>query len=238
MNIAIIPARGGSKRIPRKNVRSFCGKPILAYSIETALASGLFDHVIVSTDDAEIATVAKNHGAEVPFMRPSSLADDYAGTLAVMQHAVLACRELGWMADYFCCLYATAPFVLGADLQSGFQALASDNQNLDTVEYVFSATSFDFPVQRAIRINTLGRVEPVWPENIPKRSQDLEPLYHDAGQFYWGKAHAFQNLKPLFAAHSKAVLIPQHRVQDIDTEHDWIRAEWMYGAWKNTTLEI
>lgn len=227
MKAAIIPARGGSKRLPRKNLREFCGQPIIAYSIRTALDSGLFDQVLVSTDDDEIAALALECGASVPFRRPAPLADDHAGTMAVMQHAVQACRRLGWSLDMVCCLYATAPFVEAADLLRGFTALADP-----ALQYAFSVTSFAFPVQRAIRLDAFGRVEPVWPENMPRRSQDLEPLFHDAGQFYWGRADAFERQLPLFAAHSAAVLLPRHRVQDIDDEEDWLRAEWMYRAWK------
>jgi N-acylneuraminate cytidylyltransferase len=228
MQVAIIPARGGSKRIPRKNLRDFCGRPIIAWSIATALESGLFDEVIVSTDDEEIAALAHSLGAKVPFMRPAELSNDFAGTLAVIQHAVLACRELGWAPQLACCLYATAPFVEAADLRLGLRALEAVD-----VQYAFSATSFPFPVQRAIRLDDAGRVQPVWPENIPKRSQDLEPLFHDAGQFYWGRAEAFAHQLPLFAPHSSAVLLPRHRVQDIDNEEDWVRAEWLFRAWKD-----
>lgn len=229
MKVAIIPARGGSKRIPRKNLRDFCGRPIIGYSIGTALDSGLFDEVIVSTDDEEIAALARTLGAKVPFVRPAELSNDHAGTLAVMQHAVQACRSLGWAPDLVCCLYATAPFVQAADLQRGLAALADAR-----LQYAFSATSFAFPVQRAIRLDAAGHVEPVWPENIPKRSQDLEPLFHDAGQFYWGRAQAFAGHLPLFAPHSAAVVLPRHRVQDIDNEEDWVRAEWLFRAWKET----
>lgn len=228
MQVAIIPARGGSKRIPRKNLRDFCGRPIIAWSIATALDSGLFDEVIVSTDDGEIAALAHALGAKVPFMRPADLSNDFAGTLAVIQHAVLACRDLGWAPTLACCLYATAPFVEAADLRQGLQLLEAAD-----VQYAFSATSFPFPVQRAIRLDGAGRVQPVWPENIPKRSQDLEPLFHDAGQFYWGRAEAFARQLPLFAPHSAAVMLPRHRVQDIDNEEDWVRAEWLFRAWKD-----
>lgn len=229
MRLAIIPARGGSKRIPRKNLREFCGQPIMGWSIATALACGLFDEVVVSTDDDEISQVAAALGASVPFRRPAFLSDDHAGTLAVVRHAVQACRELGWQPETLCCLYATAPFVEAADLQRGLDTLADP-----ALQYAFSATSFAYPVQRAIRVDARGRVDPVWPENIPKRSQDLEQLYHDAGQFYWGRADAFVRELPLFAPHSCAVLMPRHRVQDIDDEEDWVRAEWMFRAWKDT----
>lgn len=227
VNLAIIPARGGSKRIPRKNLRDFCGSPIIAHSIRTALQSGFFDHVVVSTDDDEIAETARTEGAKVPFVRPAELSGDHAGTQAVTRHAIQACRALGWPVELACCMYATAPFVLPQDLGRGRNALHDAR-----VQYAFSATSFEFPVQRAIRLDAAGCVSPVWPQEIPRRSQDLEPLFHDAGQFYWGRADAFLTELPLFAPHSAAVLMPRHRVQDIDTEEDWVRAEWMYRAWK------
>lgn len=233
MNVAIIPARGGSKRILRKNLRDFCGQPIISYSINTALQSGLFDHVVVSTDDPEISAMALKLGAEIPFVRPAELADDHASTLSVVQHAVRACRALGWPVNHLCCLYATAPFVEVSDLRAGLELLESSSKD-GLVQYAFTATSFGFPVQRAIRLDGSSAVQPVWPENIPKRSQDLEPLYHDAGQFYWGRATAFDSMLSLFAPHSRALLLPTHRVQDIDNEDDWIRAEWLYRAWKGT----
>lgn len=235
MNVAIIPARGGSKRIPRKNLRDFCGQPIIAYSILTALQSGLFEHVVVSTDDPEIAALSLRYGAQVPFMRPAELANDDASTAAVMQHAAQACSGLGWHIQQLCCLYATAPFVQVADLQAGL-ALLNTLDAIEPVQYAFSVTRFAFPVQRAIRINSRGAIEPVWSENIPKRSQDLEHLFHDAGQFYWGRNAAFETSLPVFAAHSRAVLLPRYRVQDIDDEDDWTRAEWLYRAWKGSLI--
>ncbi len=233
MNVAIIPARGGSKRIPRKNLRHFCGEPIITYSIRTAMQSGLFERVVVSTDDDEIATLALHCGAQVPFVRPAELANDHASTLAVMQHAAHACRALGWDVQRMCCLYATAPLTQVVDLQTGL-ALLDVSSSKELVQYAFSATSYAFPLQRAIRLSGTNAVEPVWPENMSKRSQDLEPLFHDAGQFYWGRTEAFENLLPLFAPHSRAVLLPRHRVQDIDDEDDWTRAEWLYRALKDS----
>jgi N-acylneuraminate cytidylyltransferase len=231
MNVAIIPARGGSKRIPRKNLRSFCGEPIISYSIKTALQSGLFSQVIVSTDDAEIAAMALSLGAQVPFMRPAELANDHASTLAVMQHAAHACSALGLASQRLCCLYATAPFAQTDDLRAAL-ALLDSTVDGKHVQYAFSATSFAAPVQRAFRLDSASSVEPVWPDNIPMRSQDLEPLFHDAGQFYWGQTSAFAAMLPLFAPHSRAFILPRHRVQDIDDEDDWARAEWLYRAWK------
>ena len=225
MKVAVIPARGGSKRIPRKNIKHFHGKPMIAYSIEAAVASGCFDKVIVSTDDTEIAEVAEQYGAEVPFLRPSDISDDYATTMDVMQHALMWCMDNGWNIDAVCCLYATAPFVTPRYLQQGL-----DKLNQGVFEFVFSAATFPFPIQRAIRISPEGQVTMFSPENEQVRSQDLEEAYHDAGQFYWGKAEAFLERKAIFTNHSSVVLLPRNRVQDIDTPEDWDLAEALYTA--------
>jgi N-acylneuraminate cytidylyltransferase len=224
MNIAIIPARGGSKRIPRKNIKAFHGKPMIAYSIEAAVASGCFDKVIVSTDDVEIADVAKKYGAEVPFFRPVDISDDYATTMDVMEHAIRWCKSEGWGLEAVCCLYATAPFVLPEDLQKGYELLRDKG-----VQFAFSATSFPFPIQRAIKLDEQGAVSMFSPENEQVRSQDLEEGYHDAGQFYWGQTSAFLNKLSIFSPHSKAVLLPRCRVQDIDTPEDWELAEKLFS---------
>lgn len=225
MNVAIIPARGGSKRIPHKNIKEFCGKPMIAWSIEAALSSGCFRRVVISTDDAEIAEVSRQFGAEVPFMRPARLSDDYTGTMAVIRHAVEWLGEHGHAPENVCCLYATAPFVRTSDLQSGLAILRTKACN-----FAFSVTSYPFPVQRAIRINREGRVEMFHPEQFNTRSQDLEEAFHDAGQFYWGKADAWLAEKVIFGPDSVPVFLPRHRVQDIDTLEDWQRAELMYAA--------
>ncbi|WP_341992965.1 pseudaminic acid cytidylyltransferase [Morganella morganii] len=225
MNIAIIPARGGSKRIPRKNIKLFHGKPMIAYSIEAAIASGCFDKVIVSTDDQEIADVAKQYGAEVPFFRPAEIADDYATTMDVMVHAIQWCQYQGWELEAVCCLYATAPFVLAEDLQQGYQLLQKDD-----VQFAFSATSFPFPIQRALKLGKDGSVAMFAPENELVRSQDLEEAYHDAGQFYWGRKEAFLSKLSIFSSHSQVVLLPRKGVQDIDTTEDWELAESLYSA--------
>jgi len=225
MNLAVIPARGGSKRIPRKNIRVFAGRPIIAHSIAAALESNLFDRVIVSTDDAEIASIAVQHGAEAPFTRPMSLADDYTGTNAVVKHALAWMAQHGISVDYACCIYATAPFVRASDLNEGYVRLRASGKS-----FAFSVTSFPFPIQRAIRITAAGTVEPMFPQHATSRSQDLEAAYHDAGQFYWGTAAAFLKEVPLYSAASVPVLLPRHRVQDIDTLEDWDRAEVLYRA--------
>lgn len=223
MKVAIIPARGGSKRIPRKNVRLFAGKPIIAHSIGAALDSGCFDRVIVSTDDAEIAAVAREWGAETPFVRPPELSDDHTGTNAVVKHAINWLAEQGTPADYACCIYATAPFVQARYLQEGLARLLERRHG-----YAFSVTSFPFPIQRAIRINAEGAVEAIWPENIFRRSQDLEEAFHDAGQFYWGSTDAYLTDEVVFSPASVPIVLPRHLVQDIDTFEDWRRAELMF----------
>lgn len=228
-SVAIIPARGGSKRIPRKNIRMFLGKPIIAYSIAAAKESGLFDRIIVSTDDEEIAAVARQHGAEVPFLRPKEIADDFAGTNAVVKHCLQWLESNALPARYACCLYPTAPFVQPAFLQEGFEKLVESGKS-----YAFSVTSFPFPIQRAIKISPQGTVEAFFPESISARSQDLEEAFHDAGQFYWGKAEAFLNDVVTFSPESVPVVLPRHQVQDIDTAEDWVRAELMYQAWEAT----
>jgi pseudaminic acid cytidylyltransferase len=220
MKLAIIPARGGSKRIPRKNIKPFAGKPMIAWSIEAALVSGCFDRVIVSTDDEEIAEVARAHGAEVPFMRPPELSDDHTGTIPVVAHAV------GWIGqhvgplEFACCLYATAPFVQAQDLRQGLEVLQRSG-----AQYAFSVTSYAFPIQRAIRIRADERVEMLNPEHFNTRSQDLEEVFHDAGQFYWGLSNAWLNHLKIFGHDSVPVRLPRERVQDIDNVEDWTVAE-------------
>jgi|SRR5690625_5161498 len=225
MRVAIIPARGGSKRIPQKNIKKFCGKPIIAWPIEAAKASGCFDLIVVSTDDDRIATVARNCGASVPFERPAELSDDFTGTSPVMRHAVNWIAKNVQAVKYACCLYATAPFVTAEDLQKG-QRLIEDSGS----SYAFSVTSYAFPIQRAIRITDEGRIAMFEPKYYHARSQDLEEAWHDAGQFYWGTATAWCEERPVFSRDSVPVRLPRHRVQDIDTEEDWLRAEWLFRA--------
>ncbi|MCU1729588.1 pseudaminic acid cytidylyltransferase [Pseudomonas sp. 7P_10.2_Bac1] len=225
MKVAIIPARGGSKRIPRKNIKLFCEKPMIAWSIEAALKSGCFDQVLVSTDDEEIAEVARSYGATVPFMRPVHLSDDHTGTIPVIQHAIEWVNNQGHSVEQACCLYATAPFVSPEDIRRGLKILGTSGG-----DYAFSVTSYAFPIQRAIRLNGKGRVEMFNPEHFNTRSQDLEEAFHDAGQFYWGKADAWLQGRMIFGTGSVPVALPRHRVQDIDTPEDWVRAEWLFKA--------
>jgi len=224
LNIAVIPARGGSKRIPLKNIRKFAGKPIIAWSIEAALESQLFDRVVVSTDNNDIAATAKNYGAEIPFTRPRELSDDFTDTQAVVKHTIEWFRKQGSVVRDVCCIYATAPFIQVAFLRDAYKKLISS-----TKSFAFSVTTYPFPVQRAIKIDGNG-VVPLWPQYIDKRSQDLDEAYHDAGQFYWGKAEAFLKEVPLFSQRSIPIVLPRHLVQDIDTIEDWKRAELMFAA--------
>lgn len=225
MKIAVIPARGGSKRIPRKNIRLFCGKPILAYSIAAAHETGLFDEVVVSTDDEEIASVACASGATTPFIRPREIADDFTGTNAVVKHAIAWFNEHGRAITHACCIYATAPLVQARFVREGYDMLTRSD-----AAFAFSVTSYAFPIQRALRLTTCDRVDALYPEHRMTRSQDLEAVYHDAGQFYWGTASAFIEDLPLFSPRSIGVVLPRFLVQDIDTLEDWEQAEFMYQA--------
>jgi pseudaminic acid cytidylyltransferase len=225
MKLAVIPARGGSKRIPRKNIKLFCGKPMIAWSIDAALQSDCFDQVVVSTDDVEIADVARKCGAQVPFVRPSELSDDHTATTAVVAHAIDWFTAQGQAPEQVCCLYPTAPFVAAEHLRTGLKVLTDSD-----ADYAFSVTSYAFPIQRAIRITSAQRIEMFNPEHFNTRSQDLEDAYHDAGQFYWGRASAWIHGKMIFSPSSVPVLLPRYRVQDIDTNEDWLMAEYLFRA--------
>jgi pseudaminic acid cytidylyltransferase len=221
-SVCIIPARGGSKRIPRKNIKLFHGKPLISYSIEVALKSKLFDKVIVSTDDEEIAKVAIEYGAIVPFLRPKELSDDFTGTGAVVNHTLEYLKNSGEEFDYCCTIYATAPFLNEKYLIEGFEKLKSSS-----AKNAFSCTSMPFPIQRTFKITTEQRCEMFWPENFMTRSQDLEEAYQDAGQFYWTKLKEKSD-EIIFGKDSIPILLSRYLVQDIDTLEDWQRAEIMY----------
>ena len=225
MNIAIIPARGGSKRIPRKNIKIFCGKPMIAWSIETAKASGLFGRIIVTTDDFEIAEVARQWGAEVPFMRPAELSNDHASTTEVIAHATQWVIDQGFELNAVCCIYATAPFIHIDDLIRGWKSINSGNW-----AYAFTVTDFASPIFRSFKQTSDGGLEMFFPEHFDKRSQDLPVALHDAGQFYWGKPEAWLGGVRVFDQYSKPIIIPRWRVQDVDNEDDWLRAEVMFQA--------
>lgn len=223
MRLAVIPARGGSKRIPRKNIKLFAGQPMIAWSLSAAQQSGCFDRIIVSTDDAEISQVAQAYGAEVPFLRPPELSEDYIGTIPVVAHAIAWQNAHSEAVTQACCIYATAPFIQPKDLQRGLTALQTSG-----AKYAFAVTTYAFPIQRAIRITSEQRVAMFQPEQFETRSQDLDEAWHDAGQFYWGEVSAWLEGIPLFSKDAVPVPIPRHRAQDIDTPEDWRHAEWLF----------
>jgi N-acylneuraminate cytidylyltransferase len=229
MRVALIPARGGSKRIPRKNVLPFAGKPIIGHVIDRVRSCGLFDRVVVSTDDSEVAAVARTFGADVPFERPSELADDHTGTIEVVRHAVTCLQDDGIDLSEVCCLYPTAPFVMAEDLEKGLQILEAGSWH-----FVFSATTFPHPPARGFRQNPDGGLSMYFPEHFTTRSQDLPEALHDAGQFYWGSPAAWLKDRTIFGERSTVVRVPRWRVQDIDTPEDWERAEQI---WKLMGLE-
>ncbi len=229
MKLALIPARSGSKRIPRKNVMPFAGKPVIAYSIAAAQACGLFDRIVVSTDDDGIAATARAFGAQTPFIRPAGLSDDHTVIADVIKHALHWMAAQGTPVNDICCIYATAPFVTAAALQAGWQALQVPGRS-----YALSVTSFPFAVQRALRIDAGGTISSMYPEFHATRSQDLEPCWHDAGQFCWGKGEAFLLDVPVFSAATAGVVLPRHYVQDLDTPEDWHRAELMHRVLRQT----
>jgi pseudaminic acid cytidylyltransferase len=223
MRLAVIPARGGSKRIPRKNILPFAGRPMIGYAIAAAQASGLFDHVVVSTDDAEIASVSTSLGAEVPFMRPAELADDHTPTVPVVAHAIAACRDIGWVAEQVCCIYPGVPFLQVPDLRTALDLLEQG------ADYAFPVTPFPSAIQRALRREADGSARPFFPEFAATRTQDLPPAFHDAGQFYWGRAQAWLDGLNIHL-HGRTIVVPEWRVVDIDTPDDWRRAELLHHA--------
>jgi pseudaminic acid cytidylyltransferase len=226
VTMAVIPARGGSKRIPRKNIKLFHGKPIIAYSIETAAQSGLFDRVVVSTDDEEIAEVAQKYGAEVPFIRPKKLSDDMTGTHRVVDHALSWFQSKGIDVKYACCIYATAPLLQESYLRLGYEKLKKGGQ-----EFLLSIAEYPFPIQRALFKNE-EKIYPVNEKNYGERSQDLRQAYHDAAQFYWGTSLGFKESSHHFGQNTGMILLPRHYVCDIDTPMDWLLAEKMFEVLK------
>ena len=222
MNICVIPARGGSKRIHRKNIKKFLGKPIIAYSIEAAVASNCFEQIIVSTDDNEIAKLAITYGAQVPFIRPPELSDDFSSTFSVIKHAIEE-QDCDNNIENVCCLYATAPFIDSNTLNESYEQFKQSDAS-----YCLGITSFPFPIQRALRISGDNYLTMFHQENSDKRSQDLGDAYHDAGQFCWGRASAFMNELSIYSRSTLPYVLPRHLVQDIDTMEDWVIAEAMY----------
>ncbi|WP_284620133.1 pseudaminic acid cytidylyltransferase [Aquabacterium humicola] len=228
MRLAVIPARGGSKRIPRKNIRAFAGRPMIGYAIAAAREAAVFDRIVVSTDDAQIAAIAREQGAEVPFQRPPELSDDTAGTMPVIQHAIAALAAEGWQADAVCCIYPAVPLLQARALRDALALL--DQGGCD---YVFPVLEFPSAVQRALLRAPDGTTRAMYPEHADTRSQDLAPAYHDAGQFYWGRADAWRRgTSPHLGA--KTLVLPHWAAVDIDTPDDWARAEALFAAAQST----
>lgn len=227
MRLAVIPARGGSKRIPRKNVKPFAGRPMIAHAIAAARDSGVFEHILVSTDDAEIAAVARAHGAEVPFMRPPELADDHAATGPVVVHAIQQAQALGWAVQQVCCLYPGVPLLQPQDLRDALALLDEGG-----ADFVFPVLRFDAAPQRALVRGPDGRMAPMYPEFTQTRTQDLTPAFHDAGQFYWGTVAGWQSGRSAHAG-GRGLVVPADRAVDIDTPEDWQRAEALYRLQRN-----
>jgi pseudaminic acid cytidylyltransferase len=231
MKLAIITARGGSKRIPRKNIRNFCGKPIMVYSIQAALDSGCFDEVMVSTDDQEIADLAQQSGASVPFMRSALNASDHATTAEVLLEVLNQYQSRRVFVEMACCSYPTAPFITSVSLRKGLDALLED----ESIQTVIPMVKYSYPIQRALRLQE-NRISFFNPEYSLTRSQDLEPAYHDAGQFYWFRVPAFLKTSTLIGSYTTGIVLPEWQVQDIDTEEDWILAELKYQALQKKLL--
>ncbi len=225
INIAIIPARGGSKRIPGKNIKDFAGKPIITYSISAAQDAGIFDRIIVSTDCDEIANIAELAGAEVPFVRSQELSDDYTPTVPVLEHTIKWLLESNYKVNYFSCIYPAAPFIRSKDLKCAFERLYRNN-----FTEVFSVTTFDYCIFRALKKAKDGHIEMYWPENELVRSQDLPEAFHDAGVFYMFNCEAFMKTKKMFDFNANPYFLPRHLTQDIDTFEDWEIAERIYKA--------
>ena len=223
--IALIPARGGSERILRKNIRKFCGRPIIAWPIELAKKSKIFDRIVVSTDDHEVVETALQEGAEVPFIRPSKLSDNGTGIAPVVKHAILQIQQSDIVVSELCLIYATAPFLQIDALKRGLELLHTED-----CDYVISVTTFAFPIQRAVKRTANGRLAMFQPETYNSRSQDLDTAYHDAAQFCWGTTDAWLEERPVFGPNTVPIVLPRHLVQDIDTEEDWNSAEWKFKA--------
>ncbi|MBT5400377.1 pseudaminic acid cytidylyltransferase [bacterium] len=224
MNIAVIPARGGSKRIHNKNIKDFFSKPIIYYSIKEAIATSIFDKVIVSTDSKDVAKIAQEYGADVPFIRPDELSDDYSGISDVMNHAVVWLKENDYNVENVCCIYATAPFIKKSDIYNGLDKLVADN-----FDYVLSVGEFESSIQRALINKEDKGLSMLFPrENFFTRSQDFESVYFDAGQFCWGTQEAWLDNRRIFNNNTGFIKIPSDRVVDIDTKQDWEKAELLY----------
>lgn len=225
MNIAIIPARSGSKRIPGKNIKEFCGKPMIGWSILEAINSECFDHIIVSTDSHEIAEIANSFGADTPFIRPKNISDDFTPIVTVMKHAISELLNLRYKMTNICCIFATAPFIRSNYIKSGLNQLTNNG-----CDYVFPVTTFSYPIQRSLIVNTDNTIRMLSPEFSLTRSQDLDEAWHDAGQFYWGKFESWIEEKEIFKSNTQILRLPRKLVQDIDTYEDWEYAEALFNS--------
>ena len=225
MNIAIIPARSGSKRIPGKNIKEFCGKPMIGWSILEAINSKCFDHIIVSTDSHEIAEIANSFGADTPFIRPKNISDDFTPIVTVMKHAISELLNLSYKMTNLCCIFATAPFIRSNYIKSGLNQLTNNG-----CDYVFPVTTFSYPIQRSLIVNTDNTIRMLSPEFSLTRSQDLDEAWHDAGQFYWGKFESWIEEKEIFKSNTQILRLPRKLVQDIDTYEDWEYAEALFNS--------
>ena len=232
MNLCVIPARGGSKRIPRKNIKKFCGKPMIAYAIEAAKISGLFESIVVSTDDSEIASISKAYGAKVPFIRPDNLANDYAGTVEVIAHAIIEYEKSHASPERICCIYPCVPLIKPDDIRDCLNLLESNSQ----ADYAFPVTEFPSAIQRGLKRNDQGLMSSFYPDYEQMRTQDLEPAYYDVGQFYWGYRNSWLNNDSIHNSGAGCV-IPSWRVVDIDTSDDWKRAELLFKQMINEGKE-
>jgi pseudaminic acid cytidylyltransferase len=230
--LAIIPARGGSKRIPRKNVKSFLGKPIISYAIETAKMSGLFDEVMVSTDDIQIAKIAEQHGASVPFMRSAGAASDHATTFDVIEEVLVNYQKIGIQYKFGCCIYPATPLLSCDTILKAYKLLITKKYDI-----VFPVMKFGFPIQRAIRITSKSRASMVYPEYLTTRSQDLEPRYHDAGQFYWFDNDIILEERKILTQNTGTIELSELEGQDIDNESDWVLAEMKFKLLHNIKEE-
>jgi len=226
MNVAIIPARGGSKRIPRKNLKNFCGKPMITYAIKAAKESGRFDRIVVSTDDSEIAEVAKQEGAEVPFLRSADLSCDHAGTLAVVNDGIRRLLSSGVGLGTIACIYPTVPLLDGVTLNRAFDTFLESPKS-----FLLAATAFDYPVQRGFRFSQEEGLQMLYPDEYETRSQDLPVIYHDAGQFYLASESTWLESERIYNANSRLFLMNKRQVCDIDTPEDWEWAEFLYRSW-------
>ena len=226
-NIAVIPARGGSKRIPRKNIRPFEGKPMVAYAINAAISSNLFEHVIVTTDDEEIAEISRRHGAETPFVRPQELSDDYASTVEVIEHAIKECLQQKMKFKKVCCIYPCVPFIKAEYLEGALGLLDSAE-----AKYCFPVVKYPAAIQRAMKRTSNGRMQSFYPEYESSRTQDLEPAFYDAGQFYWGSVDSWLGNVGI---HNNGVgyVVPDWHAVDIDTPEDWRKAEILFRCFHN-----